>query len=124
MAEYGASVETTGSPEEVWRIWSDMSTWGDWNPNVSTMNWSGGFVQGSRGVMNTKAGQHHPMTLAEVQPGRFFALETTVVPLTRFRFNCRVEAGVRGRKRISQMRYVTRLPRPIIHGTISPPEPQ
>src|SRR5260370_1692218 len=120
MAEYGASVETTASPEQVWRIWSDMSTWGDWNPNVSTMNWSGGFVQGSRGVMNTKAGQHHPMTLAEVQPGRFFALETTVVPLTRFRFNCRVEAGVGGGTRISQMVEVKGLLGPLVQGMMGP----
>ncbi len=34
--EYGTSVETTASPDRVWKIWSDMSTWGEWNPNVST----------------------------------------------------------------------------------------
>ena len=82
MAEYGTSVETMASADRVWKIWSDMSTWGDWNPNVSTMEWAGGFVQGSEGIMNTKAGQHHKMKLAEVQPGRFFALETRVVPGT------------------------------------------
>ena len=41
--EYGTSVETIASPEKVWRVWSDMSTWGEWNPNVSTMDWEGGF---------------------------------------------------------------------------------
>ena len=35
--EYGTSVETTASADKVWRIWSDMSTWGQWNPNASTM---------------------------------------------------------------------------------------
>ena len=91
MAEYGTSVETTASPDRVWKIWSDMSTWGDWNPNVSTMDWAGGFNAGTDGIMNTRAGQHHKMKLVEVQPGRFFALETSVVPGTRFRFNCRVD---------------------------------
>src|SRR5258708_37336853 len=116
MAEYGASVETTASPEQVWRIWSDMSTWGDWNPNVSTMNWSGGFVQGSRGGMNTKAGPHQPMTLAEGRPGRFFALETTVVRLTRFRFSCRGEAGVGGGAPISALVEVKGLRGPCVLG--------
>lgn len=88
--EYGTSVETSAPAEKVWRVWSDMSTWGEWNPNVSTMDWSGGFVSGSRGVMNTRAGQHHKMELVDVQPGRSFALLTSVVPGTRFRFNCRV----------------------------------
>jgi hypothetical protein len=121
MAEYGTSVETTASPEGVWKIWSDMSTWGDWNPNVATMDWTGGFVQGSQGIMNTKDGKHHKMTLAEVQPGRFFALETTVVPLTRFRFNCRVEPpGSGGKTRISQMVEVKGPLGPVVQGMMGP----
>ena len=99
--EYGTSVETSASPEKVWRVWSDMSTWGEWNPNVSTMDWTGGFVSGSTGVMNTRAGQHHKMQLVEVQPGRAFALLTAVVPGTSFRFNCRIEPDD-GKTRISQ----------------------
>ena len=53
--EYGTSVETSAAPEKVWRIWSDMSTWGEWNPNVETMDWSGGFVSGSGGFYLTLA---------------------------------------------------------------------
>src|SRR5450759_2196139 len=91
MAEYGASVESTASPERVWKIWSDMSTWGDWNPNVSTMDWTGGFVQGSEGTMNTKAGQHH----------------------------CRVEpAG--GKTKLSQMVEIKGLLGPIMQGMMGP----
>jgi hypothetical protein len=42
------------------------------------------------------------MTLAEVQPGQSFVLETRVVPGTVFHFKCRVEpAG--GKTKISQM---------------------
>ena len=119
MAEYGTSVETTASPDRVWKIWSDMSTWGDWNPNVSTMEWQGGFAQGTQGVMNNRAGQHHKMKLTEVQPGRFFALETSVVPGTTFRFNCRVEpAG--GKTKISQMVEVKGPLGPILQGMLGP----
>jgi hypothetical protein len=96
--EYGTSVETNASLDKVWRLWSDMSTWGEWNPNVSTMVWHGGFAEGTMGVMNTRAGQHHKMQLVEVRPGRSFALETSVVPGTRFRFNCRVEPEGRNTK--------------------------
>jgi hypothetical protein len=91
MSEYGTSVETSASADKVWKIWSDMSTWGDWNPNVSTMDWQGGFQSGTSGLMNTRAGQHHKMKLVDVVPGRSFALETSVVPGTMFRFNCRIE---------------------------------
>jgi hypothetical protein len=101
MAEYGTSVASAASADEVWKIWSDMSTWGEWNPNVSSMDWRGGFLSGTGGVMNTRAGQHHKMQLLDVQAGRSFALETTVVPGTRFHFNCRIEpAG--GKTKVSQ----------------------
>jgi len=99
--EYGTSVETSAAADRVWSIWSDMSTWGDWNPNVSTMEWNGGFASGTTGVMNTRAGQHHQMKLLDVVPGRSFALETSVIPGTTFRFNCRIEPEG-GKTRISQ----------------------
>ncbi|HEV2415891.1 MAG TPA: SRPBCC family protein [Candidatus Dormibacteraeota bacterium] len=117
--EYGTSVESTASPEKVWRIWSDMSTWGDWNPNVSTMDWQGGFVSGTNGIMNTRAGQHHKMQLVDVQPGRSFALLTAVVPGTRFRFNCRVEPA-NGKAKISQTVEVGGLLGPVMGGMLGP----
>lgn len=101
MAEYGTSVVSTASADRVWRIWSDTSTWGEWNPNVSTMELQGEFASGSTAIMNTRAGQHHKMRIVDVAPGRSFALETNVVPLTMFRFNCRIEP-VGGESKISQ----------------------
>ena len=91
MAEYGTSVVSTAPADKVWKVWSDTSTWGDWNPNVSTMELQGPFASGSTAVMNTKAGQHHKMKLIDVQPGRSFVLGTSVIPGTTFYFNCRVE---------------------------------
>ncbi len=119
MAEYGTSVASTASPDKVWKIWSDMSTWGDWNPNVSTMEWQGGFASGTTGVMNTRAGQHHKMRLLDVVPGRSFALETSVVPGTTFRFNCRIEP-VGGETKIGQYVEVNGPLGPILRGMLGP----
>ena len=116
--EYGTSVETVASPEKVWQIWSDMSTWGEWNPNVSTMDWRGGFVSGSTGFMNTRAGQHHNMQLVDVLPGRSFALLTSVVPGTRFRFNCHIEPGPK--TRVSQTVEVGGPLGPVMSGMLGP----
>ena len=119
MAEYGESVETSASPEKVWNVWSDMSTWGEWNPNVSTMEWQGAFQSGTTGVMNTRAGQHHKMRLVDVYPGRGFALETKVVPGTMFRFNCRIEPS-NGKTKISQHVEVKGPLGPILGGMMGP----
>lgn len=117
--EYGTSVETTASPEKVWHIWSDMSTWGEWNPNVSTMDWQGGFASGTTGIMNTRAGQHHKMQLLDVQPNRSFALETRVVPGTLFHFNCRIESAG-GKTKVSQTVEVRGPLGPVIGGMMGP----
>jgi hypothetical protein len=101
MAEYGTSVVSKAPADKVWKVWSDTSTWGEWNPNVDTMELHGAFASGSTAIMNTKAGQHHRMRIVDVQPGRFFALETNVIPGTMFRFNCRVEP-VGAESKISQ----------------------
>jgi len=119
MAEYGTSVVSTAPAERVWNIWSDTSTWGDWNPNVSTMELQGPFASGSTAIMNTKAGQHHKMRIVDVQSGRSFALETNVVPGTTFRFNCSVEpVGVESR--ISQTVEVKGPLGPILRGMLGP----
>jgi len=101
MAEHGKSRETTASSDRVWAIWSDPSNWGEWNPNVTTMEMASPLKLGAEGVMNTPAGQHHHMKVIDLQPGRSFTLETSVIPLSRFHFVCTVEpAG--SKTRISQ----------------------
>jgi uncharacterized protein YndB with AHSA1/START domain len=119
MAEYGTSVVTPAPADRVWKIWSDTSTWGEWNPNVSTMELTGQFASGSTAIMNTRAGQHHKMRILDVQPGRSFALETNVVPGTTFRFNCRIEP-VAGETKISQTVEVKGPLGPILGGMLGP----
>jgi uncharacterized protein YndB with AHSA1/START domain len=101
MAEHGKSRETSAPADKVWGIWTDTSTWGRWNPNVTTMEMPPPVALGKTGVMNTPAGQHHQMKVIGFQPGRSFTLETSVIPLSRFQFTCSVEpAG--GKTRIQQ----------------------
>jgi uncharacterized protein YndB with AHSA1/START domain len=119
MAEYGTSVISTAPAERVWTIWSDTSTWGEWNSNVSTMELQGPFASGSTAIMNTKAGQHHKMRIVDVQAGRSFALETNVVPGTTFRFNCRVES-VGAESKISQTVEVNGPLGPVLRGMLGP----
>jgi uncharacterized protein YndB with AHSA1/START domain len=101
MATQERSVETAASPEAVWKIWSDPSTWQQWNPDVQAMTLNGPFAAGTTGVMKTKQGTRQ-MVLSQVVPGRSFRLETTVIPLTRFYFDCQVASGPSGKTRVSQ----------------------
>lgn len=97
MAAHGRSLKASASPERVWRIWSDVSTWPQWNPDVLSVAIEGPFVSGARGQMTTRAGGTHEITLRDVRPGRSFQLETSPIPLGRFRFECEVRpAGEEG----------------------------
>jgi len=95
MAAHGRTLETAATPERVWRIWSDVSTWPSWNPDVLSVAIVGPFVSGARGQMTTKAGGTHDITLRDVEPGRSFGLETSPIPLGRFHFECQVQPGDR-----------------------------
>ncbi len=102
MAEHGRTMEAGASPERVWRIWSDVSTWPAWNPDVLSIAIDGPFATGTTGRMTTKAGGTHAIALAAVQPGRSFRLETSPVPLGRFAFRCEVRPAGSGASTISQ----------------------
>ncbi len=101
MAIQERSVETTASPQAVWKIWSDTPTWQEWNPDVQSMTLNGPFAAGTTGTMKTKQGTRQ-IQLTEVVPGRSFRLETTVIPLTRFAFECQVAVGPAGKTTIRQ----------------------
>ena len=101
MANNERSVETSASPATVWRIWSNPASWQEWNPDVQSMTLNGPFATGTSGTMKTKQGTRQ-VQLTSVVPGRSFQLETTVIPLTRFAFECQVIAGPAGKTTISQ----------------------
>ena len=45
------SVETTAAPEQIWRVWSDVSEWPEWNGDIERIELVGSFAPGGRIVM-------------------------------------------------------------------------
>ncbi|HEY0493833.1 MAG TPA: SRPBCC family protein, partial [Candidatus Dormibacteraeota bacterium] len=74
MALEERSVETKASPQAVWTIWSDTSTWPEWNPDVQSMVLNGPFASKTTGTMTNKQGAH-AIQLEDVVAGRSFRLE-------------------------------------------------
>jgi hypothetical protein len=50
------SIETTASPEAIWRLWSDVDGWPEWNVDIEHISISGPFAVGSTITM-TPVGQ-------------------------------------------------------------------
>ena len=101
MAFREASLQTSAAPEAIWRIWSDTSTWPEWNPDVTAISLSGPLAPGAHGSMTTKRGGTHDVTIESVEPGRAFQLVSTGMPGHRLAFRCEVQPNGAG-SRISQ----------------------
>jgi hypothetical protein len=50
------SIETTASPGAIWRLWSDVASWPEWNADIEHIAISGPFATGSTITM-TPEGQ-------------------------------------------------------------------
>jgi hypothetical protein len=69
------SIETTASPESIWRLWSDVTTWGQWNTDIERIEISGPFAAGSTIAM-TSAGQDTvELRLSEISEPTLFVDE-------------------------------------------------
>jgi Polyketide cyclase / dehydrase and lipid transport len=74
------SIETTASPEAIWRVWADVPRWTEWNPDVARAEISGPFANGSTITMTTGSGDAIKLTIVDaVEPELF-------VDRTRFWF--------------------------------------
>lgn len=80
------TVETTASPETVWKIWQDVSNWNTWDHGIEFSTINGPFQAGTTGTLKPKGGPLVHTTLTQVEPMQMFVDETKL-PLTRIIFS-------------------------------------
>jgi uncharacterized protein YndB with AHSA1/START domain len=75
MWVYEHIIETSAAPEAIWRLWTDVEHWGDWNADIEKIEISGPFAAGARITM-TPAGQDPvELSVAELTEGEAFVDE-------------------------------------------------
>jgi hypothetical protein len=75
MWEYEHSVETTAAPEALWRHWSDMARWPQWNAGIDAIDVAGPFAVGTSFTMTPPGQEPIRMRLVDVRPGESFTDE-------------------------------------------------
>ena len=75
MWQYEYSVETTAAPEALWRHWSDMASWPQWNDGIETIDVEGPFEAGTAFTMTPPGEEPIRMRLIEIKPGESFTDE-------------------------------------------------
>ncbi|HEX2418194.1 MAG TPA: hypothetical protein VHJ83_08760, partial [Micromonosporaceae bacterium] len=69
------SLETTASAESIWRLWSDVPSWGDWNGDIERIAISGPFAVGSTIAMTPVGQETVKLRIAEVSEPQLFVDE-------------------------------------------------
>lgn len=96
MAFREASLETTASPAEIWRVWSDLNHWPQWNPDMNESRLDGPLKRGATGMINTKSGGRHDVVVTHYEEGRSFELESTALPGTKMAIRATIAASGNG----------------------------
>jgi uncharacterized protein YndB with AHSA1/START domain len=69
------SIETNATPEAVWRLWSDVATWPEWNADLDRAELSGAFAAGSRITMIQQGQEPIELRIAEATEPHLFVDE-------------------------------------------------
>jgi Polyketide cyclase / dehydrase and lipid transport len=69
------AVETSATPEAVWRLWADVPSWGEWNGDVERIELHGPFAVGSTILMTPKGEDPVRLELTEVDDPTSFVDE-------------------------------------------------
>ncbi len=75
MWEYEHSVQTSASPEVLWRYWSDVAAWPTWNDGIEKIEIDGPFAVGTRITMTPPGDEPVTLRLVEIVPGERFVDE-------------------------------------------------
>ncbi len=76
MAEYEYSAVVSASPEVIYGLYSDLSSWPVWDEGIAEITIDGPFEAGSRGHLTPAGVGPLPYRIAAAEPGRGFTDET------------------------------------------------
>jgi uncharacterized protein YndB with AHSA1/START domain len=113
MAFREASHDTKASPAEVWRVWSDVNTWPEWNPDMKESRLDGPLQLGTTGMINTRSGGKHDVVVTQFEEGKSFELESTAMPMTKMAIRATV-TPIDGGTRVTQAFEARGLLAPIV----------
>ncbi|HSB97460.1 MAG TPA: PGDYG domain-containing protein [Spongiibacteraceae bacterium] len=96
---HAESIETSATPEQVWRLFADVEGWKRWNAGIEHIEIFGDFVAGTTFFMQPPGEEGFTSKLIDVQENNFF-VDETVIDSTRVLVNHKLIPIVAGGTRI------------------------
>jgi hypothetical protein len=75
-AHFFHEVTTTGAPERVWALWTDLSTWPQWDPETEYARAEGPFVAGLEGTLKGKGAPESRFRVTRLEAGSAYEFST------------------------------------------------
>ena len=100
------SVETAASPESIWRLWSDVTTWAEWNADIERIELTGPFAPGSTIAMTPYGQDAVELRIAEASEPNLFVDEADLGEVV-VRTTHRVERLGEERSRVTYRMEIT-----------------
>lgn len=97
------SLETNARPESIWHHWVDVGDWPEWDRSLEVARLDGPFQPGTRGLLQLQDGRRLAFTIAAVDKGQAFQLESTL-PGARLRMDHRLEPSPHGSRITREIR--------------------
>jgi len=82
MFQFENTIRGRMNIEKVWRLYSDVSQWSEWDSDMQKVTLEGEFVTGTSGTMFMKGMPPLPFTLNEVEKNKVFVNSSVLGEIT------------------------------------------
>jgi hypothetical protein len=83
---------TTATPEQLWQLYQDPTTWSEWDHQIEDVTVDGPFETGATGTIKPVGGPRTKFRMVEVTEKVSFT-DVTRLPLAKMRFDHWIEPG-------------------------------
>ena len=72
------TVETSATPESIWRIWTDVPNWPTWDTGLKAAELDGNFGLNAKGKLRPDQGPSSKFKISEFENGKMYVLKTAI----------------------------------------------
>lgn len=80
--KFAHTLSTSAPPSAVWRLWTDVSTWPEWDTELKAARLDTPFALGAAGTLVPRTGPPSVFRITELTPKQSYTF-TTTLPLCR-----------------------------------------
>ncbi|MGA0560677.1 SRPBCC family protein [Larkinella sp. VNQ87] len=69
---------TSASPDRIWRIWTDVPNWNQWDTGLKEARLEGDFESGTKGTLIPDRGPKSRFVISQLVPGQSYTFKTRI----------------------------------------------